>query len=97
MKVTVKTFLHWQKYAWEDVASYVFFCSDMTKHSPDRALIREMEVEVEIPDNFNPAPQQIEALRSKKREVLAETEVKVQNLDEQIQRLLAIEFKPDGA
>jgi len=94
MKVTVKTFLHWQKYSWDTAPTYVFYCVDMSKSSPHQVLIREMKIEVDVPDDFDPAPQQIAALRAKKQEVLAETEAKVQNLDEQIQRLLAIEFKP---
>lgn len=96
MKTTLKTFLHWHKYEWEDTPTYRLYYSDMTNAGTEYALIKEIDVDVEIPDNFDPTPQQIATLMAKKQEVLAEAQLMVNELDEQIQRLLAIEFKPEA-
>lgn len=95
MKTTVKAYLHWHKYDWQDEATYQLDCADMTKVSPDYVLVREMFIEVEVPDNFDPTPKQIAALREKKQEILAAAHVQAENIEGQIQSLLSIEFKPE--
>lgn len=97
MKTTIKAFLHWHKYDWEDSPRFQLYPTDMTSCGPEYVPIKEIEVEVEIPDDFDPAPQQIAALRAKKQEIQANAQVQANNIEEQIQRLLAIEFKPVAA
>jgi hypothetical protein len=97
MKVTVKAFLHWHKYEWEDKFSFEFWRCDMSVNGPDYVCLGEREFEVEIPDDFDPRPHQIAALREAKQRVLAEAQAKANNIDDQIQRLLCLEFKPEGA
>ena len=48
-------------------------------------------VTVEIKDDTT--PEKVEALKAKKQSIAAEAQVKMNNLGEQIQSLLAIEFK----
>jgi hypothetical protein len=97
MKVTVKGFLHWHKYEWAKDPSYQIWRSDMSDTSPDYVCLGEREFEVEVPDDFDPRPSQISALRAYKQKILAETQAKVDNIEEQIQRLLCLEYKPEGA
>lgn len=53
-----------------------------------------VERDVDVPDDFDPVPAQVGALRAKKQEILAEASVKAANIDEQISRLTCIEHKP---
>jgi 2',3'-cyclic-nucleotide 2'-phosphodiesterase (5'-nucleotidase family) len=61
------------------------------EYDPDRVVVFEHAIEVEVPDNFDPRPAMVANLEEKKRQVRAEFAKKVKELDEQIQSLLAIE------
>lgn len=89
MKITAKGVLHWHE------GDFTIFRTAMSSCGPNYVPIREVECEFEIPDDFDPRPKQIEALRDHKQKILAETNVKVNNIEEQIQALLAIEHKPE--
>lgn len=93
MKVKVKSNLHYYKSKWADKPSYSLHDGDLSKASPDFVVIKAVELEFDIPDDFDPVPKQIESLKAKKQEVMADTQMKLNQLDEQIQRLLCIEHK----
>jgi hypothetical protein len=95
MKVTIKAFVHHRQYAWSKEVAYTIDVCDMSKVDASYSVIRQQEFEVEIPDDFDPTPSKIAALKAKKQEILAEAHVKAENIEEQIQRLLCIEHKPE--
>lgn len=97
MKATLNMNLYWVQYENSKPQLSLYDSPNMGEASPYWTLVREMEIDVEAPDDFDPRPQQIAALRAKKQEVLAETQAKVNNIEEQITRLLAIEHKPEVA
>lgn len=97
MKTTIKACVHWQQYSWEESGKYVVYACDMTSSGPERVFISEQEIEVEVPDNFDPRPKQVEILRSAKSALLAKAHVQAENIEEQIQRLLCIEHKLEAA
>lgn len=53
----------------------------------------ELEVTIEAPDNFDPRPGMIEQLREEQSEILAVAQGKVNEINERINSLLAIECK----
>lgn len=57
----------------------------------DWTLIREVSFEVEVPDDFDPRPAKVAALTTEKQKVRAEFAKRITELDEQINKLLAIE------
>lgn len=91
MKVTAIGFLHWHS------GVFTMYRHDMSSCGPGYVAIRRIEIEVEIPDDFDPRPHQIGALRDAKSKVLAEAQIKANNIEEQIQHLLAIENKMEPA
>lgn len=95
VKTTIKAFLRWHKYGWKEIPDFHLYPSDMSSAGPEYVLIKEMDVDVEVPDNFDPVPAQVEALKKEKQKILADAHVKAENIEEQIQRLLCIEFKPE--
>ena len=91
MKKKVTVFLHWRKYSWDDEVTYKPWPCDMSGTDSDTALIGEYEMEFDIPDNFDPRPIQVEVLKEKRKEILAEMGKKVTEIDERINSLLALE------
>ena len=91
MKMTLKTYLHYEKNTWDTKERYFLCHVDISAGDPAKALVKEMDVEVDVPDDFDPRPAQIEMLKAKKKEVLAELGKRVAEIDERINRLLALE------
>lgn len=70
---------------------------DMSSAGAEYVFIGKQTLNVDVPDDFDPRPSQVENLRKKQQEILAEAQMKVTNIDEQIQRLLCIEAPKDDA
>lgn len=62
-----------------------------------RVHITEHSFEVDVPDDFDPRPQMISALKAEQRAVRAAMSKRIMELDEQINRLLAIEMTVEAA
>lgn len=93
MKLT--GYVHWVKKPWMDAPEFQMWSSDMTGVGPEYVLAGTFEIEWTPPEGFDPRPAQIASLREEKNKVLAAAQVKANNIEEQIQRLQAIEFKGD--
>jgi len=55
-----------------------------------RIFLRELAIEVEAPDDFNPIPQQVAALEHAKAQALEEYQQRVAEINERLAKLLAI-------
>jgi bacillopeptidase F (M6 metalloprotease family) len=91
MKIKVTVHIHHQKYEWEDKGQYlVYSCKlDDTDY---RAHVCEQEIEIEVPDNFDPRAQQIAALEDQKKRVMAEYQNAVTEINDRISKLQALEY-----
>ena len=56
-----------------------------------RVFVTEHTTTVEVPDDFDPRPQQVAALEAAKQKARAEFQARITEIDRQIQSLLAIE------
>ena len=56
-----------------------------------RVFVKEHTTTVEVPDDFDPRPQQVAALEAEKQKARAEFQKRITEIDRQIQSLLAIE------
>lgn len=100
MKVTIKGILHWEQSAYSEEPVFAINSHDMTKMSDVHrtyVAIKPVEVEFDIPDNFDPREGIIFGLREQKKKVIADAQLKATQIEERIQRLLAIEYKPEAA
>lgn len=88
-KITVRKFVHVPADTPPENPDFTFFNCDMKDYG--YVLINEQDITIEVPDDFNPVPAAIAALRSKQQKIRAEAEQKSLLIDEQIQKLLAIE------
>lgn len=89
---TTKAFIHaqWNKYSKD--FSYVAYAGDMTEYG--YILLEERELSFESPDDKRLRSLAAQSLRAKKNKELAEAHVKAQEIDQEIEELLALEFKP---
>lgn len=55
-------------------------------------LIGEHSIEVEVPDDFDPRPAQVQRLREEQQKVRAAMAKRIKELDDQINSLLALEM-----
>lgn len=60
----------------------------------DRVFIGQSEFTVDIPDDFDPVPQQVAALEKQKLEALATYQRTVAEINDRLSKLQAIEFAP---
>ena len=56
-----------------------------------RVFVKDHVSTVEVPDDFDPRPQQVAALEAAKQKARAEFQARITEIDRQIQSLLAIE------
>ena len=90
MRRIVKGYVHYQKYSWEKTPSYPIFPSDMSGSCPDLPLVCMQEFEIEVPDDFNPVPQQVAALEEKKRLARLRLADELSKIDDQISKLTCL-------
>ena len=69
---------------------------DMSEYGYIPVAIKEFELSFDIPDDFDPVNGHIDALKAEKQKIAADAQVKMNNLEEQIQSLLCIEDKSGG-
>lgn len=94
MKVTVKHYLHQVQWSWEAEPKFLLYPFEMT--GEQYALVREMDVELDIPDDFDPRPQQIAALEEQRKKAMADYAALVNMIDGKIASLKAIEHKVEA-
>lgn len=93
-KQTFKTHLYFVKYEHDAEGHFTQYAgsADMGKGCPEWTYVKEIEFEVDVPDDFDPRPAQIAALREQRLEAQAKLSKTVTDIDHRIQSLLAIEM-----
>ena len=92
MKKTLKGFLHFSIDSWS-YGELVFYGCDMSKSaSMGCIMIKPLEIEVDIPDDFDPRPQQIKALQAKQIKAAADFHAMNTEIMRQINELQALEM-----
>tara|TARA_R110000796_G_scaffold64465_2_gene149407 strand:+ start:8003 stop:8296 length:294 start_codon:yes stop_codon:yes gene_type:complete len=96
MKLVQEIFIQAHKYDWED--SYKIDVTTFKQESSSSVIvvdIEQREIEIELPDDFDSHFNQksINELNERKSKVLAKCGIDVIKIEEQIQSLLAIDFK----
>ena len=91
MKVKINAYIHFAKYSWEAEGEFQLFSVklDDTDH---RTFVGEREIEIEVPDNYDPRAQQIAALEKQKQKVMADFQQSVTEINERISNLQALEY-----
>ena len=90
MKIKTTAHVHYQKYAWQEKGEYRL-ASFKLDDTAERTYVSEQEIEIEIPEDYDPRAQQIAALEALKQKVMADYQKSVMEINERINKLLALE------
>ena len=92
MKVKLTGHVAYVKYSWETEGKYVLMAAPVTWADPAYTNVGvSTEVEVDIPDEFNPKLMQLESLHKQKQELIKKFDETVARVNKQISELQAIE------
>lgn len=96
MKVKATVYIHYCKWIWDDKGEFevLSFKADDDDY---RTFVCEQEIEIEVPNNYDPQKQKIAALEKQKQKVMAEYQSTVNEINERISKLQAIGFSGEQA
>jgi hypothetical protein len=91
MKIKTTIHVHYQKYSWQSEGNFiVFYCQ--LDDTEDRTYVGPQEIEIEVPDDYDPRAQQVAALEALKQKVMADYHKSVTEINDRISKLLALEY-----
>jgi hypothetical protein len=91
MKVEINGYVTCTQYSWDDKPTYSFHAFDPTPYDSNTVIVMKHGFEVEIPDNFDPRPGQVAALKAQRDKLEAEFSKRVMEINNKINSLLALE------
>ncbi len=91
MKVKVTAHIFYSKYPWEEKGEYLVLYAKIDDDE-DRTYIGPQEIEIDVPDNYDPRAQKIAALEKHKQKVMADYQKTVNEINDRISKLQAIEY-----
>jgi hypothetical protein len=89
MKIKTTIYIFQSQYPWDDAEKYDVY-SVKLGDAEHRTYVGSQEIEIEVPDYFDPRPQQIAALEKEKQLVMAESQQAVTKINHRINNLKAI-------
>lgn len=91
MKIKTTIYIHYCKYAWDEKGSFEVF-SFQADDNEHRTFVCETEIEIEVPDDYDPRAQQIAALEKEKQKIMADYQKNVTEINDRINKLQALEY-----
>ena len=91
MKVKTTVHIYHHQYSWETTARFQVYSLKMidTEH---QTYVGEQEIEIDVPENYDPRAQKIAALEKQKQKVMADYHKTVMDINERISNLQALEY-----
>lgn len=97
-QITIKGHVHAQKKYNGKGLDFVFFEGEPWRGTDGEYMpVCPYTISFELPAEFDPVAFQLEALNKLKNEVTAQFNIRVNQINEQIQNLMALEFNPTEA
>jgi len=98
MKRVIDGFVTYEANKWDPKDPTISWSTYDPRHSPDiwpeKVVVKQQSIEVEVPDDFDPRPDMIANLRTQEKQAMADFELKVNQIRKQISELEAIEYTP---
>jgi hypothetical protein len=91
MKIKVTAHVYHCKYSWEQKGEFLLFYVKVDD-TDSMTHVSEQEVEIEVPDNYDPRAQQIAALEAQKQKIMADFQQSVTDINRRISELSAVEY-----
>jgi hypothetical protein len=92
MKIKLTAHIYYAQYSWEQTGQYQIIYAKL-EDDEHRTYIGEQEVEIEVPDDYDPRAQKIAALMKKKQKIMADYQRTVTEINDRISNLQALEYK----
>lgn len=89
MKTTI--YIHFTKFSWQNQGRFEVFSYELT-NDENHAYVGSQEIELNVPDNYDPRPAQIAALEQQKQKVMADYQKSVTDINDRISKLTALEY-----
>ena len=91
MKIKTTVHIYFSKYSWEPKGEYLVLYAkiDDTEH---QTYVCSQEIEIEVPEDFDPRAQKIAALEAQKTKAMADYHKTVTEINERISKLTALEY-----
>jgi hypothetical protein len=90
MKVKTTVHIHYNQYSWEQTGDYTVYSCKLDD-TESRTYVGEQEIEIDVPDDYDPRAQKIAALEKHKQKVMADYQKTVTDINARISNLQAIE------
>ena len=91
MKIKTTIYIHYAQWDWEETGNYQVFCGKL-EDTEYRTYVGEQEIEIEVPDDYDPRAQKIASLEKQKQKVMADYQKTVNEINERISNLQALEY-----
>jgi len=91
MKVKVTAHIYHNQYSWEQTGEFLLFYAKVDD-TETMIHVGEQEFEIEIPDNYDPRAQKVAALEKHKLKVMADYQKTVDQINDRISKLQALEY-----
>ena len=91
MKVKTTIYIYFATYPWQKAGEYQVLYAKLGDDE-HRTYVFSQEIELDIPDDYDPTAQKIAALQKEKDQAQAEFAKKVASINERISKLQAIEY-----
>jgi hypothetical protein len=92
MKIKTTVYVHFQKYEWEEKGTYQIYSFKANDDDENRTFVCEQEIEIEVPDNYDPTAQMIAALEAQKEKAMLDYSKTVMEINTRISKLQALEY-----
>jgi hypothetical protein len=91
MKVKTTVHIHYNQFSWQNDGDYTVYSCKL-EDNQSRTYVCEQEIEIEVPDDYDPRAQKIAALEKHKQKVMADFQKTVTEINERISKLQALEY-----
>jgi hypothetical protein len=91
MKVKTTVHVFYFQSAWQDKGEYQAIYIKLNDDE-SRTYVGQQEIEIEVPDNYDPRAQKIAALEAHKQKVMADFQETITEINKRISKLQAIEY-----
>ena len=91
MKVKITVHIYYATYSWQEAGEYQVMYAKLSDDEY-RTYVGSQEIEIDVPDDYDPRAQKIAALEKHKQKVMADYQKTLMEINDRISKLQAIEY-----
>ena len=91
MKVKTTVHIHYNQFSWQNEGDYTVYSCKL-EDNESRTYVGEQEIEIDVPDDYDPRAQKIAALEKHKQKVMADYQKTLMEINDRISKLQALEY-----